>query len=83
MISKCKKGGAKFGEESELTGQEEENKKVHDQNRPKDGQIEDGEETTGQAQNDGLCGRVPELELGKTADERAELLVLFRGEAAG
>lgn len=63
-----------------LTGQRKQNKPVHDQNRPEDGDIKDREPAAHEANGDGAGGRVPELELGQTADKRPELVVLLGGE---
>lgn len=71
------------GYASELTGQDKENDPVHDQDGPEDGDVEDLEPAAQEGDNDGAGGGVPELELGKAADEGAELLVLLGGETSG
>lgn len=63
------------------TGQDKQNDPVHDQDRPEDWDIKDGEPSAHKADGDGASGRVPELELGQAADERPELLVPLGGEA--
>lgn len=64
------------------TRQEEEDEPVHDQNRPEDGHVENLPPTAEEGDEDGAGGPIPELELGKTTDEGAELLVLLGGENA-
>jgi hypothetical protein len=56
-------------------GQEEKDEPVHDQNGPENWHVEDLEPTTGKADDNGAGGPVPELELGKSADEGLEFLV--------
>lgn len=48
---------------SKLTRQCKEYDPVHDQHRPEDWQVEDGEEAADKANGDRLGSRVPELEL--------------------
>jgi hypothetical protein len=67
----------------QLTGKNKEDDPVHNQDRPEDRDVEDLEPTADEADGDGAGGGMPELELGKTADEGSELLVLFRGQATG
>lgn len=66
-----------------LTGQREQHDPVHDQHGPEDGQIKDAEPTTREAYYDSFRCGIPELELGQAADEGAEFLVLFGGQAGG
>lgn len=66
----------------QLTGQNEKNDPVHDQNRPEDGDVEDLEPTADEGDENGTGCPVPELELGKASDEGLELLVLLGREGA-
>lgn len=66
----------------QLTGQEEEDEPVHDQDGPEDGDVEQLEPAAGEADGDGARGPVPELELGQPADEGLELVVVLDGEPA-
>lgn len=63
------------------TGQHKENNPVDHQDRPEHRDIEDGEPRANEADKNGASGRVPELELGETADERTEFVVLLHGQA--
>lgn len=63
-------------------GQDKEDDPVDNQHRPEYGDVEDGEPTADEADGDGAGSGVPELEFGQAADEGAELVVLFGGEAA-
>lgn len=65
-----------------LTRQEEENEPVHNQNRPENRDVEDLEPTADKSQrNDSRC-RVPELELGQTANKGPKFLVRLCGQRA-
>lgn len=66
-----------------LTGQREQHDPVHDQHGPEDGQVKYAEPTTREAYRDSFRCGIPELELGQAADEGAEFLVLFGGQAGG
>lgn len=66
-----------------LTRHDEEHEPVHDQDGPEDGDVKDLEPRAHEADDDGAGGPVPELELGKAADEGLELLVLLGREGAG
>lgn len=66
----------------QLTGQEEQDAPVHDEDGPEDGHVEDLEPAAGEADGDGARGPVPELELGQPADEGLELVVVLDGEPA-
>lgn len=72
--------GPERGEE--LTGQNEEDDPVHNQNWPEHWNIEDLEPAAEEGDNNSPRGPVPELEFGKAANERLELLVLLGGESA-
>jgi hypothetical protein len=63
-------------------GQEEEHAPIHEQNRPEDWHIEDLEPAAKEADDDGACGPVPELELGEATDEGSELFILPGGKGA-
>lgn len=63
-----------------LTRKDEQHEPVHDQYRPEDRHVEDLEPAAPERNDDSAGGRVPELELGQSADEGAELLVLLGGE---
>ncbi len=65
------------------TSQDEEDKPVHDQDRPKDRDIEDIEPAADERNDDGASCLVPEFELGKATDKWPELLVLLGGETTG
>lgn len=67
--------------QTKLTGQAEQNDPVDEQDRPEDRNVEDLGPSAEESNHDGSRGRVPELELRKTADERAELFVLLRGQS--
>ena len=67
---------------TKLTGQDEQQEPVHDQNRPKYEQIERPEEAAHEPDGDGPRRRVPELELRQPPHERAELVVLLRRQPA-
>lgn len=71
------------GRKMALTRQGEQDQPVHNQDRPEDGQVEDLKPAAYETRRDGLGGRVPELELGKPADKRLELILLFCREPAG
>jgi hypothetical protein len=60
-----------------LTCQREQDQPVHDEDGPEDWQVEDFEPAADEADHNGACGSVPELELGQSSDKRSELLVLF------
>lgn len=64
-----------------LTGEDKENNPVHDQNRPEYWDVEHLEPGADESDSNSAGCPVPELELGKSSDERAELLVLLRGQA--
>lgn len=68
---------------SKLTRKAKQNQPVHDQDRPENGQVENLEPAAEEANGDGLCGRIPELELGEPANEGAEFLILFCRQAGG
>lgn len=70
-------------EKGKHTRQHKQNHPVNNQDRPEYGDIEDSEPRANEADSDGASGRVPELELGQTADEGPELLVLLGREAGG
>lgn len=53
---------------------------VYHQHGPKHGQIEDLTPTACKAQSHRSCRRVPEFELGKSAHEGLELLIVLRGQ---
>lgn len=61
-----------------LHGDAEESDEVHHEDRPEYGDVEQLKEGTDEGDGRGLGGRVPELELGQTSDERPEFLVLAR-----
>jgi hypothetical protein len=61
-------------------GQEDQDQPVHDKDGPEDRQVEDLAPAAGESNADGAGRRVPELKLGKAADERLELLVALGGE---
>ena len=65
-----------------LTGEHKEDDPIHDQDGPEDRHVEDFEPGAEEANADGAGRPVPELELGKSADEGAELLVLLGRQAA-
>lgn len=65
-----------------LTCQGEQNQPVDDEDWPEDRDIEDRKEGASEPDNDGSGCRVPELELGKTSNEWAKLLILFGRKAA-
>lgn len=67
----------------EHTGQHKEHHPVNDQDGPEDRDVENREPTADEADEDGAGGGVPELELGQTADEGAELVVLLGRQAGG
>lgn len=62
------------------TRQNEKNNPVHDQHRPEHRDIKEGDPRAHEGNQDRPRGRVPELELGETADEGTELVVLLGGE---
>lgn len=64
-----------------LTGQDKQDDPVDHKDGPEDGNVEDREPTAHEADGDGAGGRVPELELGQTADEGPELVILLGGKA--
>ena len=66
----------------EPTGQDEQHKPVHNQDGPKDGDVEYLEQAADEGDGNGAGGGVPELEFGQAADEGAELLVLLGRERA-
>ena len=66
-----------------LTGQNEEDEPVHDQNGPKHGNVEDLEPAAQEGNSNGASSAVPELELGQSSNERPELLIPLSGQAAG
>jgi hypothetical protein len=68
--------------EIKRTGQDKEDDPVHDEDRPEDGDVEDLEPAAHEADSDSPGRGVPELELGKAADEGAELLVLLGGKTS-
>lgn len=53
---------------------------VHDQNRPKYGDVEELEERAAERDHRGLRGRVPELEFGQPPNERSKFVTLPRGQ---
>jgi hypothetical protein len=61
--------------------QAEQNQPVDDEDGPEDGQVENLKPGAEEADGNGLCRRVPELELGQAAHKGAELLVFFCGQA--
>lgn len=65
-----------------LTGQNEEDEPVHDQNGPEHGNIENLKPAAEEGNGNGTGSTVPELELGQAADERPELLIPLGGQAA-
>jgi len=60
-----------------LHGDAEERDEVHDEDWPEHRDVEEVEESADERDNCCLGGRVPELELGQTTDEGAELFVLM------
>ena len=66
----------------QLTREEKQHEPVHNQDRPEDGHVENLKPAAHEGDGDGAGGRVPELELGEPADERAELLILLGRESA-
>lgn len=71
------------GKPGVLTRQDKQQDPVNDQDRPEDRNIKDGEPGADESDGEGARGGMPELELGKTSDERTELVVLSCGEARG
>lgn len=65
-----------------LTGKEEEDEPVHDQNWPEHWHVEDLEPAAEKGDGDNSSGRVPELKLGQAANEGPELLVRLGRERA-
>ncbi len=65
-----------------LTGQDEEDHPVHDEDGPEDGDVEDLEPGAEKGDGDGASGPVPKLELWQAADEGPELLVALGGKDA-
>jgi hypothetical protein len=65
-----------------LTGQRKQNQPVDHQHRPENRHIEDREPGAEKPNSNRSRSRIPELELRKTADEGAELLILFCGQAS-
>lgn len=65
-----------------LTGQNEEDDPVHDQDRPEDWDVEELEPTAEEGDDNGPGRPVPELELREAADEGLELLILLCGQSA-
>lgn len=57
-----------------LHGEREENKKVNEQNGPKDGDVKGGNEATQQRDGGGACCRMPKLELWQSSDKGLELV---------
>lgn len=63
-------------------GQDEEDHPVHDEDGPKDRDVEDLEPCAEKGYGDGASGPVPELELGQSTDKGSELLVALGREGA-
>jgi len=59
-----------------LHGDAKERDEVHDEDGPEHGNVEELEECTGEGDDCGLGGGIPELELRQSADKRPKLLVL-------
>ncbi|KAI6755111.1 hypothetical protein HG531_004217 [Fusarium graminearum] len=57
------------------TIKEEKDEPVHNQDGPENWHVENLEPTAGEADDNGSGGPVPELKLGKSADEGLELLI--------
>lgn len=64
------------------TSKEEEDHPVGDQDRPEHGDVEEGNPGGDEAEENSASGPVPELKLGKAADEGPELLILPGGESS-
>lgn len=60
------------------TRQDEEDKPVHDQNGPEDGNVEEVEECAEEGDCNSPGGPVPELELGEATNEGLKLFILLR-----
>jgi hypothetical protein len=65
-----------------LTGQDEKDNPVHDENGPENGHVEDLKPCAEKGNDNGASGPVPKLELGQSADEGFEFFVAFRGKRA-
>lgn len=67
-------------DKKKLTRQRKQYNKIHHQHRPEHRHIKDGKPRAEKTDGNGSRGRMPELELRQSANERAKLLVLLDGQ---
>lgn len=67
-------------ERGKLTRQRKQYNEIHHQHGPKHRHIEDRKPRAHKTDRNGSCGRMPELELGQSADKRTKLFVLLDGQ---
>lgn len=63
--------------EERPTRHNEQDNPVHDQHRPEHRNIEDGKPRADKGNRNGTGGSMPKFELGQTANERTELVILL------
>ena len=70
----------KVKKKEKRTRQDKQDNPVHNQHRPEDRNIKHGEPCTNESNGNSARRSMPELEFGKSTDERTEFIILLRRE---